>query len=76
VIKSKKMRWARACRENRIGEKCNENICRKTWRDHSEDVGVGERIILEWILGKWHGKVWTGCIWPRIGTSDGVSWTR
>jgi hypothetical protein len=26
-------------------------------RDHSEDLGVDERIILEWILGEWCGKV-------------------
>jgi len=38
-------------------------------RDHSEDVGVAWRIILEWILKKLGGKVWTGLIWLRIGTS-------
>jgi hypothetical protein len=38
-------------------------------RDHSEDLGIGEKIILEWILGK---QVWTGCIWLRIGTSGRV----
>jgi hypothetical protein len=26
--------------------------------------------ILEWILGKYGGRVWTGCIWFRIGTSN------
>jgi hypothetical protein len=26
-------------------------------RDHSEDVGVDGKIILEWILGKWVGNV-------------------
>jgi hypothetical protein len=31
-------------------------------RDHSEDLGVGERIILEWILGKYDGKLWNGCV--------------
>jgi len=24
------------------------------------------------LLGKWGGKVWTGCIWLRIGTSGGL----
>jgi hypothetical protein len=27
-------------------------------RDHLEDLGVDEKIILEWILGKYGGKVW------------------
>jgi len=39
-------------------------------RDHAEDLDVNGKIILKWILGKQGGKVWTGCIWLRIGTSD------
>jgi hypothetical protein len=38
-------------------------------RKHSEDIGVDVRIILNWILEKLDGKVWIGCIWPRIGAS-------
>jgi hypothetical protein len=38
-------------------------------RDHLEDLGVDGKIILERILQKWDGKVWTGCIRLRIGTS-------
>jgi len=34
-----------------------------------EDLGIDRRIILEWALDKWGGKVWTGCIWFRTGTS-------
>jgi hypothetical protein len=41
-------------------------------RDHSEDLGVDGKIILEWISEKYGGKVWTGCIWLRIGTSGGL----
>jgi hypothetical protein len=41
-------------------------------RDHSEDLGVDGRIILEWISGKQDRKVWTGFIWLRIGTSGGI----
>jgi hypothetical protein len=41
-------------------------------RDHSEDLGVDEKIILEWILGKRIGKVWTRFIWLRIETSGGL----
>jgi len=31
-------------------------------RDHLEDLGVDGKIILEWILGKQGGKVWTGSL--------------
>jgi hypothetical protein len=34
-----------------------------------EDLGVDGRIS-ELILGKQGGKVWDGCIWLRIRTSD------
>jgi len=40
--------------------------------DHSEELGVGGRIMLEWILGKLSGKVWTEFIWLIIGTSGGM----
>jgi hypothetical protein len=35
-------------------------------RDHSEDLGVNRETILEWILGKYGGKVWSGFIWLRV----------
>jgi hypothetical protein len=41
-------------------------------RDHSEDTRVDEKKILERVLWKWDGKVWTGCNWLRIGSSDGL----
>jgi hypothetical protein len=28
--------------------------------DHMEDLGVDGKITLEWVLGKWHGKVQNG----------------
>jgi hypothetical protein len=34
-----------------------------------EGLGVDEKIILEWMLGKYGEKFWTGFIWLRIGTS-------
>jgi hypothetical protein len=37
-------------------EKCIQNFGRIAGRDHSEDLGVGDKIILEWILGKWSGE--------------------
>jgi hypothetical protein len=47
---------------------------RKSWlenltgRNHSDDLGVNGRIILEWILEKQGGKLRIGFIWLRIGT--------
>jgi hypothetical protein len=35
-------------------------------RDHSKDLRLEGRIILEWILEKWGGKWWTGFICLRI----------
>jgi hypothetical protein len=37
-------------------------------RNHSEDLDV-DGMATEWILGKYGGKVWTGFIWLRIGSS-------
>jgi len=41
-------------------------------RDHSEDLGVDEKMVLKWIFGKISGNMWIGCIWLRIGTSVGL----
>jgi hypothetical protein len=41
-------------------------------RDHSEDIGVGGRIILKWILGKSGFGVWIGFIWFWIGNNNGM----
>jgi hypothetical protein len=38
-------------------------------RDHSEDLGTDGKVILDWILGKQGGKVWTGFIRLRTGTT-------
>jgi hypothetical protein len=40
-------------------------------RNAKEDADVGGRIILEWMLERLDGVVWTGLIWLRIGTSGG-----
>jgi hypothetical protein len=42
-------------------------------RDHLEVLGVDGKIILEWIVGKCGGKMWSGCIWLRTGTSGEFS---
>jgi hypothetical protein len=41
-------------------------------RDHSEDISVDVRIILELILGKQGGKVWIRYIWLRMESSGGI----
>jgi len=41
-------------------------------RDRFDNVGVDRRIILERILGRQVGKVWTGFIWLR--TNGGLFW--
>jgi hypothetical protein len=38
----------------------------------SKGLGIDGKMTLEWIFGKYGGKVWTGCIWFRIGTSGGL----
>jgi hypothetical protein len=40
-------------------------------KNHLEDPGVDERIILRRIFRKWDVRVWTGAIWIRIGTCGG-----
>jgi hypothetical protein len=64
------MRWARYVA--RMGEMRNAYsiLVGRPEGNHLEDQVVDGRIILEWILGK-RGRVWTGFIWLRIGTSDG-----
>jgi hypothetical protein len=41
-------------------------------REHYEDEGVGEWIILKRILETSDGFVWTGLIWLRMGTRGGL----
>jgi hypothetical protein len=40
-------------------------------RNHLEDPGVGERIILRRIFRKWDGEAWIGMIWLSIATGGG-----
>jgi hypothetical protein len=48
--------------------KCIQSFGRKISR---EELRVYERIIFQRILEEQGGKLWTGYIWLRIGTSDG-----
>jgi hypothetical protein len=45
---------------------------RQKERGQQEDVHIGGRIILKWILEISDGVVRTGLIWLRIGTGGGV----
>jgi hypothetical protein len=40
-------------------------------RNHLENPGTDERIILKWFFRKWVVGVWTGSRWLRIGTGGG-----
>jgi hypothetical protein len=40
-------------------------------RDHLEDPGVVERIILKWVFRKWDVRTWIGSMWIRIGKGGG-----
>jgi hypothetical protein len=62
----------RACRTNgRKGMHIRYWLEIQKERGHSEDVDVGGRMILKWILEIQDEMVWTGVMWFRIGTSDG-----
>jgi hypothetical protein len=64
------MRWAgHVVRMGLMGT--HAQIWSENLQDHTEDLGVDRRIILEWILGKYDGKVWIGFMWLRIGTIGG-----
>jgi hypothetical protein len=41
-------------------------------KNHSEDLVVDGRILLEWLLEKQGGRVWIRCIWLRIGSSGRI----
>jgi hypothetical protein len=41
-------------------------------RDHLEGLSVDGSILFEWIMWKLLGKVWTGCVCLRVGTSGGL----
>jgi hypothetical protein len=45
-------------------------------RDNFEYLGVDGRIILNRVLKKLFGWLWTGLIWLRIGTSGGLLKTQ
>jgi hypothetical protein len=72
VMKSRWVIWAGHVAD--MGEVRNAY---KVWsenlkgKEHSQDLGVDGRIILDWITEKWGERVCTGCVWLRIQTSGG-----
>jgi len=67
------MRLAGACSTNRVKERCTHDLAEDpTERGHLVDSGVDGSIVLIWVFKKWDGKGWTGLIWLRIETGDGL----
>ena len=41
-------------------------------KDHLEDPGIDGKVILRWLIRKWDRGAWTGFIWLRIETGEGL----
>jgi len=41
--------------------------------EHFENVGLGKRVILKWVLKNSFGRAWNGLIWLRISEHGGLS---
>jgi hypothetical protein len=72
VIKSRRMRWVvYVARMGRIAVYTGLWLGNLRERDHLEDPGIDERIILRWNFRKWDVGVWTGLSQLRLETGDG-----
>jgi hypothetical protein len=66
------MRWAELVA--RMREVRNAHIIlveKPKGKKHSQDLGIDGRIVLEFIVEKCGGKLWTGFIWLRRGPVAG-----
>jgi hypothetical protein len=72
VIKSRRMRSAGHVACTRALRSAYKIRVKKPERDHTEDLRVDGKIILERILGKKGVKVWTGFIWLKSETSGRI----
>jgi len=46
---------------------CRVLVWKPEGKNHLEDPGIDERIILRWIFRQWDVWAWTGSMWLRIG---------
>jgi hypothetical protein len=46
-------------------------VGRPEGKNHLENLGIDEGIILKWILKKWDWEAWTALIWLRTVTGGG-----
>jgi hypothetical protein len=72
VIKSRRTRFGRPCIT--YGERryvYRVLVGKLERKNHWEDAGIDERIILSWIFRKWDVGAWNGSSWLRIGTAGG-----
>ena len=61
-----------ACSTHGGQERCIQGFGgRSEGKNHLEDPGVDDRILLKCIFKKWDGEVCTGLICLRIGTGNG-----
>jgi len=68
---------AGACGMRGSDENTRRKFGQNTWTEDttSEELGV-DGMILEWVLNRQSGGVYTGVIWFGIETSGGFLWTR
>jgi hypothetical protein len=82
-VKGKKRSLALRTSIGGVGE-CSthgrKEMLRKSWlenltgRNHSDGLGVGGRIVLEWILERWGGGLRIGFVWLGMVTGGGLLW--
>jgi hypothetical protein len=72
IIKTGRMEWA-----GHVAHMGGGETYTGFWRENPREIdhlgytSLDGRIILRWIIRKWHTRVWTGSSWLRIGTGDG-----
>jgi hypothetical protein len=67
------MRWTgHEARIGEMGNSYNTLVGNLKGKDQMKVLGADLRIIIKWILEKQGGRLWTGLIWLRIQSSDGL----